>query len=183
MNLYWASVCTIPERWERTIWMVFGTSMSQSTPAALKQYLILMRPQNWWQHLKWTGCIQAVQETEQSKAHNKPWNIQIWELETHALYIEGSVVNLIWIFIYFKDKPLEMRQVNKVHADSPFSLITSIRISITMNVPVLPIPALKKMRAFELTCLPPCPLGSVTETLLLISFSVRHTECTCSVLR
>lgn len=32
MNLYWASVCTIPERWDLTIWMVLGTSMSQSTP-------------------------------------------------------------------------------------------------------------------------------------------------------
>lgn len=36
MNLYCASVCTIPERWDRTIWMVFGTSMSQSTPADVK---------------------------------------------------------------------------------------------------------------------------------------------------
>lgn len=33
MKRYWASVCTIPERCDRTIWIVLGTSISQSTPA------------------------------------------------------------------------------------------------------------------------------------------------------
>lgn len=37
MNLYWASVCTIPERWALTIWMVFWMSMSQSSPSKRHQ--------------------------------------------------------------------------------------------------------------------------------------------------
>ena len=38
MNLYWASVCTMPDRCCRTRWMLFGMSMSQSRPGHMNRH-------------------------------------------------------------------------------------------------------------------------------------------------
>lgn len=53
------------------------------------------------------------------------------------------------------------------HADSPFSLITSIRMSITINVPVLPIPALKSNTGSLSQHVPSAPTSSVCFRVLM----------------
>lgn len=115
MNLYCASVCTIPERWERTIWMVFGTSMSQSTPETAKTIFFYKLSH---QDFIWT---------QDSWSEECRWS----------------------------------------HADSPFSLITSIRMSITINVPVLPIPALKSNTGSLSQHVPSAPTSSVCFRVLM----------------
>lgn len=103
----------------------------------------------------------------------------IWELETHRRYVEECVLNLIWI-LFYGYKTHEMRCVNRVHADSPFSLITSIRISITINVPVRPIPALKKMTVLGLTCFHRAHLQWVLQRIYGSFLSAFDIACMCT---
>lgn len=92
MKRYWASVCTIPERCDRTIWIVLGTSMSQSTPA----------------------------ETNSRTFEFQPFNMVSYRFHSP------------FYFIFFCHRIVAL----------PFSLMMSIKMSITIKVPVRPIPAL-----------------------------------------
>ena len=69
------------------------------------------------------------------------------------------------------------------HADSPFSLITSIRMSITINVPVLPIPALRTNTGSLSQHVSSVPTSSVYfRGLTAHLFQCVTGVCTCSVL-
>lgn len=69
------------------------------------------------------------------------------------------------------------------HADSPFSLITSIRMSITINVPVLPMPALKSNTGSLSQHVSSVPTSSVYFRVLMAHLFSVWPVCTCSVRR